>query len=212
MNIDLKKVLFNVKGKEYSVAGGLGLDIESRVIINENYRDFALLVVKEISNLLIGFFKIDSVSQKRTDIIEVDSYKLAKVTVTYEYEDDDGEEQNENIAFYFDISLSFGSIGRPLEDIKSKEEIDWLVANNHDDYPNLRLLPHFDDMVAISITYGSSDLSEPDLVQLFDVSEGDAKNAMKLLDECGLLDAGVHEYYQRYFGHIYSEGYWENIW
>ena len=212
MNIDLKKILYNVKGKEYPVAGGLGLDVESRIIISENYRDFALLLVKEISDLLIGFFRIDSVSQKSTDIIEVDSYKLAKVTVSYEYEDDNGDEQNENVAFYFDISRSFDSIGRPLEEIKSKEEIDRLVPKNNDDAPTLRLLSHFDSIVATSITYGSSDLTESDLVQLFDISDDDARDAMKLLNECGLLDAGIHEYYQNYFGHIYPEGYWECIW
>lgn len=212
MYIDLKKLLYNVKGKEYPVSGGLGLDIESRVIISENYYDLALILVKEITDLLIGFFKIDTVSRQQTDIVEIDSHKLAKVSVTFEYEDPEGNEQNETFAIYFDVTLSYVNIGRSLEDVKSTEQIDQLVADNHDNEPKFKLLHHFNDIVATSITYGTSDLSESDLIQLFDVSEDDAKNAMKLLEECGLLDAKVHEYYQRYFGQIYPEGYWELIW
>lgn len=212
MDIDLKKILYNVKGIEFPVSGGLGLDVASRVIISENYNEFAVSQANEISKTLLGFFKIDSVSQNITESVEVDSYKLAKITVTYGYEDDDGEEQSENISFYFDTSLSFSNIGRPLEEVKSNQEIDRLVANNNKNASDVNLLPHFGDMVATAITYGSSDLNEADFVHLFDVSEDDAKNAMKLLDECGLLDPKVHEYYQQHFGHIYPEGYWEIIW
>lgn len=212
MDIDLKKILYNVKGREFPVSGGLGLDVPTRIIVSENYHDFALSLVNEISNVLIDFFKIDLVTQKQTEIVEVDSYRLAIVTVTYECEDGDGDERKEDIALYFDISLSFGNIGRSLEEVKSKEEIDTLVANNRDNALAIQLLPHFDDMVATAITYGSSDLADADFVHLFDVSEIDAKDAMKLLDECGLLDVRVHEYYQSHFGHIYPEGYWEIIW
>ncbi len=212
MDVDLKKILYNIKGKKLPVSGGLGLDINSRVIIAETCHDFALSLVNEISNVLISFFKIDPVTEKQTEKVEVDSYKLARVTVTYAHEDDDGEELKEDVVLYFDISLSYGNIGRSLQDVKSKEEIDMLVADTQDNSHATRLLPHFADMVATSITYGSVDLFDADFVHLFDVTEDDAKSAIKMLDECGLLDIHVHEYYQKYFGHIYPEGYWEIIW
>jgi len=212
MDVNLKKILYNINGKDFPISGGLGLDMDTRVVISETYHTFALSIVNEISNTLIEIFKIDTITHKQTAMVEVNSYKLARVTITFAYEVNDGDEMIENLELFFDLSLSHKNIGRSLQEVKSKEEIDLMVADYYKKPEATRLLPHFADIVSTSITYGSTNLGEADFIQLFDICERDAERAMNLLDECGLLDKSVHEYYQCYFGHIYPEGYWEILW
>jgi hypothetical protein len=213
MQVDLRKTILYARCRNINVSGGLGLAIDDPIIILENHHGLALEAEKYIADQLIHFFRLDLASKGNTSMLKIQGAFIDDVLVSHSYEDEEGEEKTQETHFYFDITRAHQNIGKSLTDVKDEKELEALydvsgMSPGSETYSH----PHFKDAVALAITHGSSDLTASDLSHLYELNDQEATDMYSALDECGLLQPAIHECYQKYFGNIFPEGYWEIIW
>jgi len=213
MQIDLKNTILYATGKKLKVYGGLGLDIENRVIILETNYKLASEAQRLITDLLIRFFRLDQAETGGVKLTRYEGNYISKILVTHKYENEEGEECSQVTPLYFDIALAHSNTNKSLEEGKSKDEL----IDRHNEANDLQSNKHFKannfiNAVALAITHGPSDFEAVDLTHMYDIDAKESEAIYATLDECGFLQPSVHEYYQKHFGHIYPDGYWEIIW
>lgn len=213
MFVDVKKLTLECTGKNLEISGGLGLSINDPIILFEKFYDFALKDEALILRLLIQLFKLDQPILAEPVLITSKGVTLHKVDVSHSYEINEVDDGIKVTTVYFDISFACQNKGKPLDQTRTNDELKELLIVENDVTPKKRDMQKLIvDAASIAITHGSEYLIIEVFMQIYEISYVTANDIYNTLNDIGLLEPEVHEYYQKYFGDIYPEGYWELDW
>lgn len=213
MFVDVKKLTLECTGRNLEISGGLGLSMDDPIILFEKFYDFALKDEALILRLLIQLFKLDQPIIAEPVLITTKGVTLHRIDLTHSYENNELDDGIKVTTVYFDISFASQNIGKPIDQTKTNDELKELLIVENDETPKKRDMQKLIlDSSSIAITHGSKDLRIEDFVHIYEISNETANDILSTLNDIGLLEPEVHEYYQKHFGDIYPEGYWELEW
>ena len=181
-NFNLQKAIGYASGKEVRVNGGLGLSKDDPVLITETHHSLAVelerFVAKEVS-VFYGFWNAEIQSVK---LLDYDGKKIDEFSIGYE----DGEGESQEAKLYFDISSGYSNIGKTLEQVKTKDELDQIYGNiYHKDHERVE---HFYSAVYWALHKENEEADDVEtLLCMFGLeSEELAVEIHDKLKECGL--------------------------
>lgn len=207
MYIDIKQLVYESTGLDMKISGGLGLTPKDTIYIFDKDPITAVNQQDLIVHLLARLLKLTEPSFSKTNSVDSNDSVLDKVDIKHIFETKDGQDAIKITPIYFD--LTFSRNNTILSSDVSEARNDLGVANS---IRGKSERDAFVEAASLAILYGSSDLSSNDFVHVFDIKDELAEEIFIKLGDIGLLDSGVHAYYQEHFGDIYPEGHWEFEW